>query len=185
MGIRHAFKWAGLIAVSLGLAGCGVSVAAGGENAATHPASGIFVATTNGGGNISERAPAPTAPYQPPSNTPPKSLPPGLVATKRAVEAAVSGGCWQDSFHGNLYGAYDQLFWWQGDCGDTVAGVTIELFPTAAAAKAAAHHPTANALLGRYLDGAVLVDVFVNAPTVVPVQLKQVRGLRAIPGYGF
>ena len=46
----------GLAAAALALGGCGVSVAAGGHNAATHPASGIWVSPTVGGGPISGEA---------------------------------------------------------------------------------------------------------------------------------
>jgi hypothetical protein len=171
------------VAGALGVAGCGVGVAKGGENAATHPGLGIFVSPTVGAGNISG-FPGVTTPYQAPSVSAPATPPPGAQATVAAVEAAVRGGCWEDSHQANVYGAYDQLFWWQGDCGDTVAMVDLELYPSAAAASSAAHHGTDTALLERYLDGAVLVDVYGNAPQAVLVQLGTVRGLRPVPGYG-
>lgn len=165
------------------LAGCGVSVAAGGRNAATHPASGIFVLNTVGGrGAVSSRS-FPTVTYQAPKSTPPAQLPAGLTSTLKSIESAVTGGCWQDSHEGNQYGAYDQVFWWMGACGDSLAGVTVELFPTAAAAKAQAQHSTSSALTARYLGGAVLVDVWTNAPVSVLAQLASVRGLSALPGY--
>jgi len=184
MSLRRAALTAALAAASLTLAGCGVSVQAGGENAATHPASGIWVARTVGGENISEPYPTPTVPFQFPANTPPKTLPAGLSAAVAAIQTAVTGGCWEDSHEGNLYGAYDQLFWWQGQCGDTVDEATVELYPTVSAATAQLRHPTANALLDRYQDGAVIVDVFANAPLSVPSQLSAVRGLKAVAGYG-
>ena len=106
---------------------------AGGENAATHPASGIFVSNTVGGGNISVKT-NPTVAYQPPPSTPPASVPAGLTTAVADIESVVTGGCWQDAHFGNVYGAYDQFFWWQGGCGDTIGQVTVELYPTAAAA---------------------------------------------------
>jgi len=184
MSIRRVAVAASAIAVSLAVVGCGVSVHAGGENAATHPASAIWVSPTVGSETISEHYPTPTVPLQIPSNTPPKTPPAGLGATVKALEPAVTGGCWQDSHEGNLYGAYDQLFWWQGQCGDTIDQVTVELYPTAAAATAEAHHPTANALLYRYQDGAVIVDVYANAPLSVVPQLSAIKGLTTVPGYG-
>jgi hypothetical protein len=171
------------VAGALGAAGCGVGVAKGGENAATHPGLGIFVSPTVGAGNISG-SPAPTALYQPPPVSAPSAPPPGSEAAIAAIEAAVKGGCWEDSHQANLYGAYDQLFWWQGNCGDTVTMVDAELYPSATAAASAAHHPTDTALLERYLDGAVLVDVYGNAPPSVLTQLSTVKGLRPVPGYG-
>jgi hypothetical protein len=173
----------GLVSAALALAGCGVSVAAGGENAASHPASGIFVSPTVGGGDISVRS-TPTVVYTAPKNTPPAVLPPGLTATAKAVQGVVSGGCWDDSHQGNVYGAYDQVFWWQGDCGDTIGQVTMELYPSAKAATEASGHSSSSAVLARYLDGAVLVDVYDNAPLSVLSQLGSVKGLRALAGYG-
>jgi hypothetical protein len=184
MSSRRAALSAFLAAASLTLTGCGVSVHAGGENAATHPASGIWVARTVGGENISEPYPTPTVPFQLPPNTPPKILAPGLSATVAATQSAVTGGCWEDSHEGNLYGAYDQLFWWQGQCGDTVDQVTVELYPTVKAATAEVDHPTSNAVLDRYQDGAVIVDVFANAPLSVPSQLGAIKGLQPVAGYG-
>ena len=184
MSKRLAVLAAGFATVSLALAGCGDSVPAGGENAATHPASGIWVSPTVGGLTISELYPTPTVPFQAPPGTPPRTLPSGLVATEDAVQSALSGGCWQDAHFGNVYGAYDQLFWWQGQCGDTIGQVTAELYPSVAAATANDHHPTSNALLERYQDGAVLVDVYANAPLSALSPLGQVKGLKAVPGYG-
>jgi predicted small secreted protein len=184
MSKRRAALAASFVAVSLALAGCGDSVSAGGENAATHPASGIWVARTVGGENISEPYPTPTAPFQLPANIAPKTLPPGLSATEAAVQSAVTGGCWEDAHEGNLYGAYDQLFWWQGQCGDTIDEVTVELYATVTAATAQVHHATSNALLDRYQDGAVIVDVYDNAPLSVLSQLAAIKGLRTVPGYG-
>jgi hypothetical protein len=179
---RAAIVAAGVV-IALVAGGCGDSVRAGGENAATHPASGIFVSNTVGGGNISVQD-NPSVPYQPPSSTPPASVPAGLTSTVSQVESAVTGGCWQDAHAGNVYGAYDQFFWWQGDCGDTIGQVTVELYPTAAAASSNAHHPGPSALLARYRDGAVLVDVYTNAPLSVLSQLGSVKGLASVPGYG-
>jgi len=174
----------GCASICLALAGCGDSVAAGGENAATHPASGIWVARTVGGENISEPYPTPTVPFQPPSSTPPPALPSGQGATVAATESAVTGGCWQDAHAGDLYGAYDQLFWWQGQCADTEDQIAVELYPTVAAAKVEVDHATANALLARYYDGAVIVDVYSTAPLSVLAELSHVKGLQAVPGYG-
>jgi hypothetical protein len=180
---RAAILAAGIATISVALGGCGVSVDAGGENAATHPASGIFVSNTVGGGGISVKT-NPTVPYQPPPSTPPASVPAGLTSAVADIESVVTGGCWQDAHYGNVYGAYDQIFWWQGACGDTIGQVTIELYPTAAAASAKAHHPGPSALLDRYQDGAALVDVFTNAPLYVLSDLGTVKGLVSVPGYG-
>jgi hypothetical protein len=106
------------------------------------------------------------------------------VPTVATIEAEVTGGCWEDSQAGNIYGAYDQLFWWQGDCGDTVGQVTVEMYPTVAAASAASHHASVNALSARYSDGAVIVDVYANAPFEVLSELGTERGLEMVPGYG-
>jgi hypothetical protein len=184
MSKRPAVLAVGFALVSLALAGCGDSVSAGGENAAIHPSSGIWVSPTVGGENVSERYPTPTVPFQAPSNTPPVVLPTGLAATEAVTQSAVTGGCWENSHQGNVYGAYDQLFWWQGDCGDTVDQVTVELYPTVAKADAEVDHSTPNAVLDRYQDGAVLVDVFANAPLSVLSQLSGIKGLKAVPGYG-
>jgi len=179
----------GLAVVALAAGGCGAGVAAGGENAAEHPGNGIFVARTVGGGDVSVttetvpgQTPVPT--FKPPSSTSPASLPPGLTETVAVVEAAVTGGCWEDARAGNVYGAYDQLFWFQGQCGDAVAGVTVELYPSSAAAGAAAHHESTTALLGRYQDGAVIVDVYSSAPALGVLQLAKVHGLAEVSGYG-
>jgi hypothetical protein len=99
------------------------------------------------------------------------------------IEASVTGGCWQDAHAGNIYRAYDQLFWWQGSCGDTSGEVTVELYSSAAEAAAQAHHPSVMALQARYRDGAVLVDVYSNAPLSVGTELGGVRGLALVPGY--
>jgi hypothetical protein len=184
MSKRRAVLAVSFAAVAVALSGCGVSVSAGGENAATHPASGIWVARTVGGENISEPYPTPTVAYQPPSSTPPKTLPPGLSATEAAVEKAVTGGCWEDAHQGDVYGAYDQLFWWQGQCGDTIGQLTMELYPSVAAADMEIDHRTSSALLSRYADGAVIVDVYANAPLSALSQLSQVKGLKPVPGYG-
>jgi hypothetical protein len=173
----------GLVAVALALGGCGVSVAFGGQDAAARPASGIWVSPTVGAADISGVTGS-TVPYRLPPSTPPALLPSGLSATVAVVESAVTGGCWQDAHQGNVYGAYDQLFWWQGQCGDTVGQVTVELFPTVAAANSAAHHAAASELLVRDQAGAVLVDVYASAPQIVISQLSSVKGLKPIPGYG-
>jgi len=181
---KRAAALAGAVtAVTLALGGCGVSVAAGGRNAATHPALGIWVSNTVGGGPVSGEG-NPPANYRAPTSTPPASLPPGLSSTVEAVRAAVSGGCWDDAHQGNVYGAYDQVFWWQGDCGDTIGQVTVEMYPSAGSARSQAHHGSANRLLARYVDGAVVVDVYVNAPLEVLSALGKVKGLTPVPGYG-
>ena len=180
---RAATLVAGVTALLLALGGCGESVAAGGRNAATHPASGIWVSNTVGGGPVSGEG-APPATYQVPSSTPPASLPAGLSATVGAVKAAVTGGCWDDAHQGNMYGAYDQVFWWQGDCGDTVGQVTVEMYPSVHAARSEAHHGAASPLLARYLDRAVVVDVYVSAPLAVLSALGKIKGLMPVPGYG-
>jgi len=169
-------------ALALVLTGCGVSVAAGGQNAATHPAAGIWVSPTTGPQNISG-SPTPTVSYVAPPSTPPKVLPPGLHAEVSALEAAITGGCWDDSRQGNVYGAYDQLFWWQGGCGDTVAMIAVELYPSAGAAEGAEDHTSPDALLSRYRSGAVVVDVYANAPETVLPQLNGLKGLSPVPGY--
>ncbi len=173
----------GLVSAAMALSACGVSVAKGAENASTHPASGIFVSPTVGGGDISAK-PAPLPPYRAPSNTPPPVLPPGQAAAVSAIKGAVTNGCWQNANAGNVYGAYDQNFWWQGSCGDTIGQVTIELYPSAAKASAEAHHMSPTPLLARYQDGAVLVDVYSNAPGPVISSLNTLKGLAAVPGYG-
>jgi hypothetical protein len=182
MGRRPATLVFGLAAAALALGGCGVSVAAGGRDAATHPASGIWVSPTVGGGNVSGGAP-PAAPFRPPPSTPPASRPSGLASTLEDVQRTVTGGCWENAHYGSVYGAYDQFFWWQGDCGDTVGQVTVEVYPSAVAAKDEAHHPATSALLARYLDGAVIVDVYTSAPLSVLSQLGTVKGLAAVTSY--
>jgi hypothetical protein len=182
---RAAVLVAGLATMTVVLGACGDSVRAGGENASTNPASGIWVSPTVGAENISGHLGPPVPPQQPlPSSTPPVPVPAGQKSTVANVELVVHGGCWQDGNVGNLYGAYDQQFWWQGDCADTTAQVTIEQYPSVAAATAKAHHPSAAALLDRYQDGAVLVDVYANAPAPVLTELGNVKGLVAVPGYG-
>jgi hypothetical protein len=182
---RAAVLVAGLATMTLALGACGASVKAGGENASTHPASGIWVSPTVGAKNTSGHVGPPIPPPQPPpTSTPPVATPPGQKSTVANVETVVRGGCWQNASLGNLYGAYDQDFWWQGGCADTTAQVTIEQYPSAAAAAANAHHPSAAALLDRYQDGAVLVDVYANAPLPVLTELGTVKGLVAVPGYG-
>ena len=94
------------------------------------------------------------ASFRPPPSTPPAALPSGLSSTIDDIEHAVTGGCWQDAHYGNVYGAYDQLFWWQGDCGDTVGQVTVELYPSAKAAKGTPITPVDRGVLARYLEGA-------------------------------
>jgi hypothetical protein len=180
----RAVTWASaVVSAAMALSACGVSVAKGGENASTHPASGIFVSPTVGGADISAK-PAPLPPYRTPSSTPPAVLPPGQTAAVPMIERAVTSGCWQDARAGNVYGAYDQHFWWQGSCGDTIGQVTIELYPSVAEASAAAHHVSSVPLLARYQDGAVLVDVYSNAPESVISSLSTLPGLVAVPGYG-
>ena len=170
------------LTAAMALGGCGVSVAAGGSNAATHPASGIWVSPTVGGGNISGGAVA-AVPFEPPPSTPPAALPSGVSSTIGAIEHVVTGGCWENAHYGNVYGAYDQYFWWQGECGDTVGQVTVELYPSAKAAKGQAHHSAPSGVLARYLDGLVLVDVYTSAPLSVLSQLGTVKGLQAVQGY--
>ena len=172
----------GLVVAALALGGCGVSVAAGGANAATHPASGEFVSPTVGGDNVSG-SDAPVPPVQLPASTPPASLPSGLSGTVSALERSLSGGCWQNAHAGSVYGAYDQVFWWQGDCGDTFGMVDVQLYPTTTAAQHAAHHAVTSALLDRYIDGAVLVDVYTSAPLSVLSALSS--GQRACNGTGY
>ncbi len=180
---RRGALWATVaVCGALGLGGCGVSVAAGGTNAATHPASGIWAPSTVGAGDVSAHT-SPTLAFRPLPNTPPPVLPSGLGQTVAAVRSAVSGGCWEDSHQGNVYGAYDQLFWWQGDCGDTVVQVTMELYPSVGAASSDAHHASVDNLAARYRDGAVTVDVYANAPQDVLAELGSVKGLSQLGGY--
>ncbi|MGC8626872.1 MAG: hypothetical protein ACP5VR_04815 [Acidimicrobiales bacterium] len=180
----RSLPWAVSVAsAAVALSACGVSVAQGGENAATHPASGIFVSPTVGAGAVSGQA-APLPSFRLPPSTPPAKPPEGQVAAVRAIQAAVKGGCWQDAHAGNVYGAYDQHFWWQGNCGDTIGQVTVELYPTVAQATAQAHHKSPVPLLARYQGKAVLVDVYYNAPGSVVVALSALKGLVAVPGYG-
>ncbi|HYA45312.1 MAG TPA: hypothetical protein VED59_06880 [Acidimicrobiales bacterium] len=169
------------VALVFALAACGVSVTRGGENSATHPASGIFVPLTVGGGDVSGH-PSPTTPYTPPPSTPPPALPAGEAATVSRIEAAVIGGCWQDADAGNVYGAYDQRFWWQGGCGDTAGQVTVELYPSVAAANSQVRHPSLVPLQARFSDGAVLVDVYSNAPLAVVSELGAIGGLHLVLG---
>ena len=175
---------AGLAGLALLLAGCGQGVAQGGANAAEHPALGIFVPTTVGAGNISGHS-LPRVSVSIPSNTPPTPLPAGMTTTVSSVQSALTGGCWQDSHAGNVYGAYNQLFWWYVQCAGTPgAQVTVELYPSAAKAAAAAHHPSPDATQARYLDGAVLIDVYASASSTVLAQLAGVKGLSPVQGYG-
>ena len=175
---------ASLAVLVLALGGCGDGVAAGGENAAEHPSTGIYVSPTVGAGNTSGH-PIPPATVQVPSSTPPSPTPAGLVATASAVQSALASGCWENAHAGDIYGAWDQLFWWQGQCATSTGDqVTVELFPTVAAASAAAHHATADALQARYLSGAVLVNVFATASPAVLSNLSAVKSLRPVPGYG-
>ena len=88
---RAAILAAGIATIAVALGGCGVSVDAGGENAATHPASGIFVSNTVGGAGISVKT-NPTVVYQPPSSTPPASVPAGLTSAVADIESVVTGG---------------------------------------------------------------------------------------------
>jgi hypothetical protein len=175
---------AGSAALALALAGCGDSVKAGGENAATNPASGIWVSPTVGADNISGHVGPPVPANSPPPSTPPAIVPPGQTAEVAKIELVVSGGCWQDAGLGDRYGAYNQNFWFQGDCADTTAQVAVELYPTPAAATTSSHHPTPTALLDRYQDGAILVDVYANAPSYVLTELGAIKGLVPVPGYG-
>jgi hypothetical protein len=181
---RGTIVASGVLTAALALAGCGeVSVGAGGENAATHPASGIWESNTVGGGDVSGHA-LPSVPLTLPPSTPPLSLPSGLNAAETALESAVTGGCWQNAHAGDVYGAWDQLFWWQGQCGDTLGQVTIEVFSSAGAATGSSHHRTSTALQARFLDGALLIDVWANAPSSVVAQVASVKGAKAVPGYG-
>ena len=174
----------GAAAVVLALGGCGDSVHAGGENAAVHPSSAIWVSPTEGANNISGHKGPPIPPSGPLPAKTPTALPAGQVSTVTHIQSAVNGGCWQNAGLGNVYGAYNQHFWWMGDCRDTTAQVAVELYPTAATASANAHHPSPTSLLDRYQDGNVLVDVYSNAPETVLAQLGTVKGLVAVPGYG-
>jgi len=173
----------GLATAALALGGCGVSLAAGGRDAATHPASGIWVSPTVGGGSVSGGS-QPSIPFQPPPSAPPAALPSGLTSTVGDIQRVVTGGCWDNAHYGSVYGAYDQLFWWQGDCGDTFGQIAVELYASAAAAQDQAHHPVTSAVLARYLDGPVIVDVYTSAPLSVLSQLGAVKGLQPVPGYG-
>ena len=173
---------AGLATVALALGGCGDSVHAGGENAAIHPSSGIWVSPTVGAENISVML----AP-QPPSAVPGHPADGGAARPGHRGDpdpVRRHGRLLAGRPYGNVYGAYDQHFWWQGECGDTTAQVTVELYPTAAAASANAHHPSPSSLLDRYQDGNVLVDVYSNAPQTVLAELGTVKGLAPVPGYG-
>src|SRR5581483_8070983 len=100
-----------VLCTGVALAACGESVPYGGQNAATHSASGIFVSNTVGGGGDVSNNDVPTVTYLPPGAKRPASPPAGLQATLKSVEGAVTGGCWQDGAIGNVYGAYDQAFW--------------------------------------------------------------------------
>jgi hypothetical protein len=175
---------AGLATVALLLAGCGESVHKGGENAATHPSNAIWVSPTVGADNISGHPGLPTPPAERIPPSPPSAAPAGQVATVTKIQSALSSGCWQNAALGNVYGAYDQHFWWMGECSDIAAQVAVELYPTAAAALANAHHPSPTSLLERYVEGNVLVDVYSNAPQRALAQLSAVKGLAPVPGYG-
>lgn len=182
---RATVTVAGFAAAALALAGCGVSVAAGGENAATNPASGIWESNTVGAANISGHA-IPNVPVSLPPSRPPASVPSGSASTVSALKSAVgSGGCWENAHLGNYYGAYNQWFWWMGQCNDTIAMVSVELYPSAADAARESHHSTDVAVLERYLDGAVLVSVYGNAPGPVATAISRVKGLKPVPGYGY
>jgi hypothetical protein len=175
---------AGSAALALMLAGCGQGVARGGENAAEHPALGIFVPTTVGAGNISGH-PSKPLPVSIPSNRAPAHPPAGQAATVAAVEAALTGGCWQNAHAGSVYGAYDQYFWWEGECAGTIGDqVTVEVFPSEAQAAAAAHHPSPAATAARFLGHGVLVSVFTSAPSSVVSQLTTLKSQKAVSGYG-
>jgi hypothetical protein len=100
-------------------------------------------------------------------------------------QALGKGGCWEDAHLGNYYGAYDQWFWWMGQCNDTVAMAAVELYPSAGAAARAAHHPSDTAVVARYRAGAVLVDVYGNAPSSVVSAVSKVEGMRPVSGYGY
>ena len=106
------------------------------------------------------------------------------MATVVKIQSALTSGCWENAALGNVYGAFDQHFWWMGGCGDTQAQVALELYPTVAAATANAHHPSPTSLLDRYIDGNVLVDVYSNAPQASLAQLSTVKGLTPVPGFG-
>jgi hypothetical protein len=181
---RAVLLAAGLATVTLVLAGCGDSVHKGGENAAIHPSNAIWVSPTVGAENTSGHVGPPIPPSGPFPATPPAAVPAGQVKTVTQIQQVVTDGCWQNAGIGNVYGAYDQHFWWMGECGDTTAQVTVELYPTAAAATAKAHHPSSTSLLDRYQDGNVLVDVYSNAPQAVLAQLGAIKGLVPVPGYG-
>ncbi len=181
---RAVLLAAGLATATLVLAGCGDSVHAGGENAAIHPSSAIWVSRTVGADNISGHVGPPIPAAGPLPATPPVAVPAGQIATVTTIQTDVSGGCWQNAALGNVYGAYDQHFWWLGDCGNAPAEVAVELYPTAADATANAHHPSPTSLLDRFQGGNVLVDVYSNAPEEVLSQLGAVKGLVPVPGYG-
>jgi hypothetical protein len=181
---RAVMVAAGLAMVALALAGCGDSVHAGGENAAIHPSSAIWVSPTDGAANISGHKGPPIPPAEPLPAKTPTAVPAGQISTVTNIQTVVNGGCWKNAGLGNVYGAYDQHFWWMGACADTTAQVAVELYPTAATATAKAHHPSPTSLLERYQDGNVLVDVYSNAPGNVLTQLATVKGLVPVPGYG-
>lgn len=182
MGKRAVVLAAGLATVTLALTGCGVSVHRGGENAATNPASGIWVSPTDGAGNISG-SPEPVIPTTT-LPRPPARPPAGQDALVARIQATVTGGCWQNAGVGNVYGAFDQHFWWLGECGDSAAQVAIELYPNAGRASASAHHPSPTSLLGRFLGGNVVVNVYPNASQTTLAQIASVPGLSPVPGFG-
>jgi hypothetical protein len=138
------------------------------------------------GGNPISGQPSPRVPLTLPPSQAPSSAPGGSGRVLGAVRQALAkGGCWEDAHLGNYYGAYDQWFWWMGQCNDTVTMASVELYSSASAAARAAHHASDTAILARYRAGAVLVDVYGNAPGSVVAALSHVHGLKPVPGYGF
>lgn len=172
-----------LISAALALTGCEVSTAGGNRNAATNPASGIFVSNTVGGGDVSQRF-SPMVSFRAPSNKAPSPLPAGQTAAVKSVESQLTGGCWENSHVADLYGAYDQIFWWPGTCDDSVASVTIELYASAAKARASEQHPASSTLLARYIEGSVLVDVWGSSETAAVTTFNGLKGLQLVPGLG-
>ena len=182
---RAVMLAAGLATVALALAGCGDSVHAGGENAAIHPSSAIWVSPAR---SARKTSPATSVPPIPPSEpfpaTPPTAVPAGPGRHGDPIQTVVNGGCWQNAGLGNVYGAYDQHFWWMGDCGDTTAQVAVELYPTAADChrQRSSSEPDvpARPLPGRQRAGRRVLE----RPPNVLSQLATVKGLAPVPGYG-
>jgi hypothetical protein len=183
---RAAFLTA---AAALVLCGCGQSVATGGENAATHPASGYSVSQTIGGAGFA----GPTVPTTTPPSTAPETSAERTAISR--IEQTVTNGCWQDAHQGNVWGATDQVFWYPYSCGSTIAQIAIEVYPSAAKAAAEAGHGVSTAtspptfyqgganlvqLAMRYQDGSLLVDVYSTAPEAAQAQVASLSVLKAV-----